>query len=243
MLAFTLVLLSVIPAFAQTETTVSGTVLSVDMTAGTFQIATEAGDTLTITPPAGFDLTTLTVGDQVEVQGALEETNLTAASVTPLTEDGALDGKVNKGFYCTNTDAAQPALAKIASEYGADYTQVLDWFCSGHYGVGEIALALAAGQANEGVSAQELLDMRNESGGWGKVWQELGLISHGHGQDANEVETEQEVDNEVDAEQETEVENEHNPAEQSNENSNNSQAGEHGNSGEHGNGHGGGHGH
>ncbi len=230
-LAFILALFTVIPAFAQTDTSVSGTVLSVDTTTGTFQIGTEAGDTLTVTPPAGFDLTTLTVGGTVEVQGSLDATNLTATSVVLVPEDGTEEeGKVNKGFYCTTAESSQPALADLASEFNADYAHLLDWFCSGHYGVGEIMLALRTSQAMEGLSAQEILDMRGE-GGWGKVWQELGLIGHGHNRDEDVTEGETEV--------ETEDENENSPADAANEHTNNGngQSGEHGNSGGNGKGH------
>jgi len=218
---------STIPAFAATDTTVTGTVLSVDTTAGTFQIGTENGDTLTVTPPAGFDLTTLTVGDTVAIQGTLEASSLSATSIAPVAEDGTGDGDGdgrNNGSHCTNPDSSQPALDKLSSEFNADYVQLLDWFCTGGYGVGEIMLALRTSQSMEGLSAQEILELKTELNGWGKVWQQLGLIGHGHGQDDNEVESE------------LEVENEHGPA---------AQAGQHsgqgnGHANEHSNGHGGG---
>lgn len=249
LLAFTLVLFTVIPAFAATDAAVSGTVLSIDAVAGTFQIGTEAGDTLTVTPPTGFDLTTLMVGDVLAIEGSLEESNLTATNVVPVVDDGDQEEKVNKGFFCTNAESSQPALTNLAEEYSADYTQLLDWFCSGHYGVGEIMLALRASQGNEGVSAQDLLDMRSEAGGWGKVWQELGLVGQGHNDD--EVVNGGEGEDEGGEESGAQDQNGHEPAGnangQSEEGNGNGNSGEHGNgnSDEHGNGkgQGGGHGH
>ncbi len=242
-LAFILVLFTVFPAFAATDTTVTGTVLSIDTVTGTFQVGTDAGDTLTVTPPAGFDLTTLTVGDTVEVQGSLEGTDLNAASITLAPTDGTGSGDAetgNTGFYCSNPDAAQPALDKLATQYGADYAQMLDWFCNGHYGVGEIMLALKASAAG-GPSAQDLLDMKAELGGWGQVWLQLGTIGHGHDNSEAGTVGETEVQTETHGNQGANG----NASEHSNQGSAN--AGEHGNggnSGDHGsNGHGGGHGH
>jgi len=226
-LALMLVLFTVFPAFAQTETAVTGTVLSIDAVAGTFTIGTESGDTLTVTPPAGFDLTTLTVGDSVEIQGTLAESSLSATSIAPVAEDGTGDGDGdgrNNGSHCANSDSSQPALDKLSSEFNADYAQLLDWFCKGGFGVGEIMLALRTSQTMEGLSAQEILELKTELNGWGRVWQQLGLIGHGHGQDDDEVESE------------LEVEPEHGPAAQPGQHS--GQGSGHAN--EHSNGHGGG---
>lgn len=247
-LALILVLLTVVPAFAQTDTTVSGTVLSVDLAAGTFEMSTAAGDVLTVTPPASFDLATLTVGSPIEVQGSLDGSALTAFSIFPVVDDN-LDDKVNKGFFCTNAESSQPALTKLAEEYSADYAQLLDWFCSGHYGVGEIMLALRASQSGGAASAQELLDMKKELGGWGKVWQELGLVGQGHNDNDDQGGDEQEGDDEGGDQGASGDDNGHEPNGNANGQSQdgNGNSGDHGNGndGEHGNGkgQGGGHGH
>ncbi len=53
----------------------------------------------------------------------------------------------------------------------------MTWFCEEHYGFGEIMHALqTADPEEEGKTPEELLHRKTELGGWGQVWQELGLI-------------------------------------------------------------------
>ena len=73
-----------IPVMAQTETTYTGTVQSIDTTLGTFVLQVSETEIYTVTPPAGFDLTTLVVGGTVQVTGLLTETSLAATQVVVL---------------------------------------------------------------------------------------------------------------------------------------------------------------
>ncbi|MEW6649786.1 MAG: DUF5667 domain-containing protein [Chloroflexota bacterium] len=103
-------------------------------------------------------------------------------SPTP-TEDLARDGN-----YCANPTEQHPAGMKLAAEYGVTYEEVIGWFCQG-YGMGEIMLALQTSQKT-GLPAADLLAMKTELGGWGQVWQQLGLIGKGKRQatpDSSEV--------------------------------------------------------
>jgi hypothetical protein len=59
---------------------------------------------------------------------------------------------------------------------------VMSWFCVDNYGMGEIKIALEysgtqvfSGTLPITVTAQSLLDMRAELGGWGQVWHALGF--------------------------------------------------------------------
>ena len=64
----------------------------------------------------------------------------------------------------------------LGESYEVLYEDVMTWFCDG-YGFGEIMHALETSRASEAsVSAEELLAMKTEMGGWGTVWQEVGLI-------------------------------------------------------------------
>ncbi len=92
-------------------------------------------------------------------------------SPTP-TEDPVRDGN-----YCANPSEQHPAGLKLAAEYGVTYEEVIGWFCQG-YGMGEIMLALQTSQKT-GLPPAELLAMKTEQGGWGQVWQNLGLIGKG----------------------------------------------------------------
>jgi hypothetical protein len=77
--------------------------------------------------------------------------------------------------YCTGADQ-HPHAQDLADSYeGVDYAQIMEWFCDRNFGFGEIMHALDTSEIT-GVAPEELLDMKKELGGWGKVWQELGLI-------------------------------------------------------------------
>jgi hypothetical protein len=156
----------------------ASTVLSIDLEAGTFVIETPEGETLTVIPPEGFDLSTLTVGDLVLVEGVVDGDTLTATSIVPASSEDDEDQEEggNNGFYCTNADASHPALAGLAELFEADYSQLLSWFCQDGFGMGQIMLALATSRVSEGaVSADEVLTARGEGAGWGQVWKDLGL--------------------------------------------------------------------
>jgi hypothetical protein len=71
--------------------------------------------------------------------------------------------------------ALQPIAASLATSYGVPYEQIMGWFCDGNYGLGEIMHALETGEKT-GVPAEDLLGLKTELGGWGRVWQGLGLI-------------------------------------------------------------------
>ena len=52
----------------------------------------------------------------------------------------------------------------------------MTWFCEGRYGLGEIMHALQTADPDEGTTPEQLLGRKTELGGWGQVWQEMGLI-------------------------------------------------------------------
>jgi hypothetical protein len=83
------------------------------------------------------------------------------------------DGEPNA--FCADLEGRQhPVGSRIALGYGVEYDTVMDWFCNGHYGFGQIMLALQTSQFVN-ISPTDLLAMNSESGGWGLVWQELGF--------------------------------------------------------------------
>jgi hypothetical protein len=67
-----------------------------------------------------------------------------------------------------------PVAVRLAGRYGESPEQVIGWFCEG-YDLGEIIYALSTGE-EAGVDAGMVLARWTELGGWGLVWQELGLI-------------------------------------------------------------------
>ena len=67
-----------------------------------------------------------------------------------------------------------PVANRLAAQYEVAYEEIMGWFCEGHYGLGEIKLALATGRQTD-LAPEEVLAMKTELGGWGQVWLELGL--------------------------------------------------------------------
>jgi hypothetical protein len=86
------------------------------------------------------------------------------------------------GYYCTHPEDPHPVLGELAQQNNTPYEQVLDWSCHGRFGVGEIKLAFETSAALNGqYSAEEILAMKVELGGWGRVWQQLGLRANNNG--------------------------------------------------------------
>ncbi|MEW5985361.1 MAG: hypothetical protein AB1791_01890 [Chloroflexota bacterium] len=75
--------------------------------------------------------------------------------------------------FCVGVDP-HPVGQRLADTYQVAYEDVMTWFCDG-YGFGEVTHALETAQET-GLTPAEVLDMKAELGGWGLVWQELGLI-------------------------------------------------------------------
>lgn len=111
---------------------------------------------------------------------------VTTAFAAGAIKNAELDPKT--GYYCTHPDAHQPALYALSVAYNTPYSQILGWFCDGRFGVGEIMLALQTSKAVNGAyTPEQILQMKVDMGGWGKVWQFLGLTGpwrkddHPHG--------------------------------------------------------------
>jgi hypothetical protein len=161
----------------------TGTVTAVDLELGAFTVETDGGEVFTVIPPEGFDLTSLEVGDVVEVEGTLAEDGSVLAETVVLQEPDEEDpdqedpeeaDEVN--YFCrADTTAQHPVAAGIAETYGMEYGQVLAWFCDGGFGFGQIMLALMT-QEQTGGSADELLARRAGGEGWGQIWISLDLI-------------------------------------------------------------------
>ena len=114
-----------------------------------------------------------------------------AVADPPEGEEGVEEPEEEGSAYCTG-DGIHPAAQALADKHGVTYEEVMGWFCDGGYGLGEIKHALET-SAREDVepSAEELLARKTEMGGWGEVWQDLGLI--GSTDDDDEELTEEEA--------------------------------------------------
>jgi hypothetical protein len=92
-------------------------------------------------------------------------------------DDGAEDDEPEEDEcdHCVGVDP-HPVGKSLAESYDdVSYEDIMTWFCDGGYGFGEIMLALETSEETD-MSPEELLALKTELGGWGLVWQELGLI-------------------------------------------------------------------
>jgi uncharacterized protein YdeI (BOF family) len=163
-----------------TEVEFTGIVTSINSDEGTFTVRTEDGEVFTVVPPEDFDLTSLEVGDEVEVEGTLAEDGTVLATSVKIEvandddDQDDLDDEIN--YFCRpETEGQHPVAVAIAETYGVSEEQVLAWFCEGGFGFGQIMLALQTSQASEG-DPDELLARRSAGEGWGQIWISMELI-------------------------------------------------------------------
>ena len=110
-----------------------------------------------------------------------------ALAVPALAQDG---GETDGNFFCENPDTPHPVVERISERYEVPYEETLGFFCGGKgdgtetetgFGLGEIMLAYETSlKLGDGTTAGDLLEMKEEMGGWGEVWQSLGLIGPEH---------------------------------------------------------------
>lgn len=168
-----------IPALADVTVSAEGVVTAIDGSAGTFDLQSDAGDVYTVDPPDDFNLSILTVGAKVRVEGTLAGGVITASAVELAElddDDDDASSSDNQGFYCRTPSARHPALKRLAQQYNEPYAELLYYFCEWHFGVGEIKLALETAETlNNGTTFGQILELKRETGGWGRVWQHYGM--------------------------------------------------------------------
>lgn len=86
-----------------------------------------------------------------------------------------------------------PVLSRMAEEFEVDYADLVVFFCEYKFGIGEIKHALQTAELEEiELTYDEILAERKPEGekvsGWGRIWQELGLIGKGKADKGEEVE-------------------------------------------------------
>jgi hypothetical protein len=57
--------------------------------------------------------------------------------------------RVSPSAFCADPGRQHPVGSRIAEGYGVDYGTVMNWFCNGHYGFGQILLALQTSKLAE----------------------------------------------------------------------------------------------
>lgn len=183
---------------ASADAPVKGDITGIDEGTGTVTVTTKTGD-VTITLPAEFDITSVSLGDFLMAKGTwTSETEFTADWVKafpPKTkepeeeeeeedndDEGEKPEKEDKQFnsaYCTGEkETSHPLAEKLAAKFGESTgvtaEQVQAWYCEGN-SIGQIMLALLT-QKMDGTDAAEILADRNSGISWGKIWKLKGLI-------------------------------------------------------------------
>jgi hypothetical protein len=127
-LALILALALTITAFAE-AVTVSGTITAIDEAGGTFTLVLADATVYTVTPPAGFDWTSIAVGDSADVSGESDGAgNLAATSVTPTSTETTVTGVVQSIDYATCTFTiltAEGTTLTVSSPEGTDCSAIL----------------------------------------------------------------------------------------------------------------------
>jgi hypothetical protein len=174
------------PVSAKT-TVIKGTLTALNGD-GTVTLNSSKGETLVIALPAGFDASTLVVGDTLLIKGTTAaDGSFQAETVTVVTADDEdaddaedddssdEDGSKADSAYCSGAkESAHPLAVRIAARYGVSEAWVMEKFCSG-FGMGAIMLSLKTQQLS-GANPDDLLAQRLEGMGWGNIWKEQGLI-------------------------------------------------------------------
>lgn len=156
------------PAYAATDTTVYGTITAINLD-GTYNVTTSDGTVYIVTPPVGTDPASIVVGSlvQLTVTDNLDGTfTVTAVAFNSL----------SNGYYCSQSTDLQPAAAKFAAQYEADYLYVQWMFCNDKLGLGVIKNILRASQ-ELGIEPAILQAARLSGMGWGQIRHEYGVAN------------------------------------------------------------------
>jgi hypothetical protein len=169
------------------EVNVTGVVVALNEEAGTITVEAD-GETYVVEVPDGFDWAAIGEGSVVEVEGRLDESGVIVADkvkdeTEPEDEDPEASGEDDDdgvGYFCANTDVQHPVGRTLTRVYDVTYTEVMAWFCDEGMGFGQIMLALQTADVIGG-DASELLALRAQGQGWGKIWKSFDLIGNRRG--------------------------------------------------------------
>ena len=185
-LVLLIALLAAAPVYAQkSKINIKGEVTAMDV--GTLTVATNKGETYTITIPDAMGVGAVQAGDSVLVKATAGEGGTWIAESIKLVGNGndknddnevKAEGFKDNSAFCADGKQVKPhpLAPKIAERFSVSEKMVMDYFCDG-YSIGAIMLAIKTSQM-EGVTAStgDLLADREAGNGWGVIWKDLGLI-------------------------------------------------------------------
>ena len=180
-------LLFALPVAAMGNGNVKGEVTAIDEAGGTFTILSNKGESILVNAPAGYDFSTIEVGDSVLVRGELVVATITATTIKVI--GGGNGGEVesegegsladNSAFCATDKQTKpHPMAVAIAATYGVSEADIIGYFCEGH-SFGAVMLAFQTREAGFGDVSSNLA-ARAAGMGWGQIWKDAGLIGNGN---------------------------------------------------------------
>ena len=182
-------MLFALPVAAMGSGNVKGEIFAI--TADSFMMTTNQGETLTVFTPDGFDFTSIADGDSVLVRGDRVGDEITASTIKVVgagdedepeeTEEAEVENEgegslADNSAFCAEDkqDKTHPMAVTIAETYGVTEEEVTGYFCAGH-SFGAVMLALQTVEI-EGGSVADLFASRAAGQGWGQIWKDLRLI-------------------------------------------------------------------
>jgi hypothetical protein len=172
--------LSVMPVSAK-PSVIKGEVTAIN--GNILTILTSKNQTINITTPAEFDLSTLAIGDNVIVKGQVQADGSVVADWVRRIGKGTSDdentpegSKATNSAYCSGNKKQHPhpMANSLAEKYGVTSEWIMEYYCDG-YSMGAIMLALQTQKIN-GADANTVLAQRSSGQGWGAIWQGLKMI-------------------------------------------------------------------
>jgi hypothetical protein len=146
-------------------------------------VQTRRDQSVSITLPVEFDLSTIAVGDEVIAKGELQEDGSFLAEWVRKVgtdesedEDAPEGSKAGNSAYCAGDkkDEPHPFASVLSEKYGVESEWVMGYYCDG-YSMGAIMLALKTRDLI-GADPDSVLLQRAGGMSWGAIWQELKLI-------------------------------------------------------------------
>jgi len=172
--------------------TIKGEVIAIE--GESLTVATHQGTSYVFTPPDGFDLSSIQVGDSVLVKAHTEEDGAwLVESIKQVgkgsnggkddAEEDEVDGGKPEGIrdnsaFCTEgkQEEPHPLAPKIAERFSVTEDLIMGYYCDG-FSLGAIMLAIKTSQLEDiSVDVDTILTDRASGKSWGQIWLELGLI-------------------------------------------------------------------
>lgn len=143
-------------------------VLSVDAATNTLEIETGDGLIFVVIAPEELDIAAMEPGMTLPVDEDFND------AIERMLEAGE-EEREELSAFCTSTTRQHPRLRTLAGQSDVDYETLLEYFCEGGLGAGDLMQAIGLVKRAD-LTLEEVIELYEELGSWGAVKKELGLI-------------------------------------------------------------------